>query len=241
METKPARPSKPFKDMHDFSVKAALTSQPALFGTWIQEIVGTPAKPEQRYVAEAETFATGFLLERNEDDPEHPGHLMRPEVEALRPNLLAAIGALICGVKIGDLEKCSGLSWSHLRVFAQTDKKGYGALFQAALDERELRRHERYKDTLDERIENGTEKPYIIRKGKDNDEIVQVATKSDQLLAKAIDRVDAKENAAAMAAASAASSPSVTNIGTMYNIQVPSFLASAISGPSKPEILTNPE
>lgn len=236
--------------------------QPKRLGEWVQTL-DLPPPEDGALVADAEDFCVSVAVGAASDAEEEakrveeetgerpdPGSVPQPPrispmLQPILPNLMAGIGAVIGGRRYTRLPEFCGLTWTQINIAAKADKRGFGVFFNAALKERVARREESYRDELDDRIREGTGRAFVVRKGRDNDEIQIEKVQNDTLLARALDSADARHEAAlsraaAEAVAAGAAAGGVTNIGTVYNVQVPSFLAPAGAAPKTIPVQAEP-
>lgn len=154
--------------------------------------------------------------ERKKDDEEWN---IRSHLAPILDHLLWAVGMLASGETFRKTEETTGLSFTKLRACAAVDKPGFGRVWELAMRLREENRLARNLDLLAERAKDGTERPVVMRNGRDHDELHMVKVKSDNLLIKAVEagasraRESEKENA-------------TVNVGQAitYNIQAPQFI-----------------
>ena len=154
--------------------------------------------------------------ERKKNDPEWT---IREQLAPVLNHLLWAVGLLANGETCRRVEEMTGLSYIKLRACACADKSGFGKVWDVAMKLREDNRLSRNLDLLAERAKEGTERPVVVRKGRDNDEIEMVKVKSDNLLIKAVE-------AGAARADKSEEKNATVNVGQAitYNIQAPQFI-----------------
>lgn len=199
-----------------------LMRRPDQFKKWIASLrVNETAVHNDAYLEEGTSLLSELTLQRMDgDDPFQIREEYLPYIDAL----LTCIGCIVSGCPYASFREATGVSYGAFRSLCAGDRKGLKALMNAAMEERELRRRQHYADAMAERVDKGTLRPFVLRKGKDNDEIQMVNVKSDLLLAKAV------ESGAGSSQQSGGGGP--TNIGNQINFiaPLPDVLAKRLKG-----------
>lgn len=202
----------PHLDHHDLQRIAA---RPLQQRRWV--LLRNPPVPVDD-VVKTQFFSDGesaIALFAAEEKTEWPG--IGEVFQRLEAHIIAAVGYMLSGKPLEKMRETVGLSEIDLRVISACDRPGFNPLWKWIKQERSAQRRRRYEDILQERVENGTDKPVVLRESKDHDIVKMVKVHSDSLLVKA-NEFDRADRAAAAGS---------TNIGTqvVYNVRLPDYLA----------------